>query len=208
MDAESASVLCEKIRQKRENINRLVDRIKENLAVRQRLKEERHKAKQNQAAAEKLRNVAMTALSILERPPCADAFFDNLGAEEGKDQSPQFLAKYKTKEVSVYDLNDGGARLEAPMGPPRFEANALLPKWQEKKDRIPQPVILPAEKEVGYGQEVQISADPKFLQELQALDARAQSHGPDPAAESRRNVRFHYTLNKEEIPTPYVLGGA
>lgn len=122
-----------------------------------------------------MRNVAMTALSILERPPCADLFFDNHGAEEEKGRSPQFLATYKTREVSVYDLNDGGERLEPPMPPPRFDTAILLPKWQEKKDRIPKPEILPAEKEVGYGQEVQIQPDPKFMAELHAHYDKTQN---------------------------------
>ena len=63
----------------------------------------------------------MTALSILERPPCANLFFDNLGPEEAKDQSQHFLAEYKTKEVSMFDLIDGGQRIGPPMPPPKFD---------------------------------------------------------------------------------------
>ena len=59
-----------------------------------------------------MRNIAMNALSILERPPCADLFFDNHGAAEDKDT---FIGAYKTKELSVFDLNDGGERLGQPI---------------------------------------------------------------------------------------------
>ena len=97
-----------------------------------------------------MRNVAMKALSILERPP-ADLFFDNHGAEEDQDL---FLAKYKTKELSVFDLNDGGERLGQPIRCV-FEEHSNLPKWQSGKNRMLKPEILPAaDKEVGFGQEV------------------------------------------------------
>ena len=78
-----------------------------------------------------MRNVAMTALGILQRPPCADYFFDNHGPLEENDPPSQFLAKYKTRVVSAYDLNDGGERLVLPhlMPPPRFDTEILLPKW-------------------------------------------------------------------------------
>ena len=80
LDAESVAVLFKKIQQKQTNINDLVDRIKQNLKVKELLVAERQKAKANQTNAERMRNVEMTALSILERPPCADVFFDNHGS--------------------------------------------------------------------------------------------------------------------------------
>ena len=55
-----------------------------------------------------MRDVACKALGILERPPFADPFFDN----QGPESSDLFLANYKTKEVSVFDLNDGGVRIQ------------------------------------------------------------------------------------------------
>ena len=69
----------------------------------------------------------MTALSILERPPCAQEFFDNHGAEA---DSSIFLAKYKTKEFSVFDLNDGGERLGVQI-PCFFDKQSNLPKWSD-----------------------------------------------------------------------------
>ena len=90
----------------------------------------------------------MTALSILERPPCADVFFDNHGTLDTEEDI--FLAKYKTKEVSLFDLIDGGERLGNPMPPPRFDIAIVLPKWQEKSQRIPKPNILPKGPEVGF----------------------------------------------------------
>ena len=71
-----------------------------------------------------MRKVAMKALSILERPP-ADMFFDNHGAEEERDL---FLTTYKMKELSVFDLNDGGERLGQPMRC-EFAEHNNLPKW-------------------------------------------------------------------------------
>ena len=62
----------------------------------------------NKKNAQKMRDVACKALGILERPPFADPFFDN----QGPESSDLFLAHYKTKEVSVFDLNDGGVRIQ------------------------------------------------------------------------------------------------
>ena len=102
----------------------------------------------------------MTALSILQRPPCANAFFDNYGPENGNEQSI-FLAKYKTKTVSVYDVIDGGERIEPPMIPPKFDDQArLLPKWTD--ERIPKPKVYPEQIEIGFGQEIQIKENPNF----------------------------------------------
>ena len=71
-----------------------------------------------------MRDVASTALGILERPPFADAFFDN----QGPESNGLFLANYKTQTVSVFDLNDGGERMQA--NPPfRFDEQIHLPKW-------------------------------------------------------------------------------
>ena len=86
-----------------------------------------------------MRNIAMTALSILERPPCSDVFFDNHGAAEDKDT---FIGVYKTKELSVFDLNDGGERLGQPIRC-IFEEGINLPKWNDENSRIHKPVILP-----------------------------------------------------------------
>ena len=47
LDAESVSVLHAKVKQKQASINQLVERIKQNIRVRQVLKEERQKAKEN-----------------------------------------------------------------------------------------------------------------------------------------------------------------
>ena len=53
---------------------------------------------------------------------------------------------------------------------------------------------------MGYGQEVQITADQKTLQYLQKL---AHENDPKTGLPKQTVIRFNYTLNKEEIPTPY-----
>lgn len=56
------------------------------------------------------------------------------------------------------------------------------------------PEFFPTEKEVGFGQEVQIKSDPATVAELQKLAKDGKGEG---------KIRFNYTLNKEDIPTPY-----
>ena len=79
MDSESAKMIVAQIRAKRESINSLVSRIEKVRTMQQRILQEREKAKTNQEAAERLHTIAKTALSILEKPPCSNFIFDNLG---------------------------------------------------------------------------------------------------------------------------------
>eukprot|EP00354_Favella_ehrenbergii_P002440 CAMPEP_0170457820 /NCGR_PEP_ID=MMETSP0123-20130129/4978_1 /TAXON_ID=182087 /ORGANISM="Favella ehrenbergii, Strain Fehren 1" /LENGTH=58 /DNA_ID=CAMNT_0010721727 /DNA_START=378 /DNA_END=554 /DNA_ORIENTATION=+ len=42
---------------------------------------EREKARENEAAAARIRAIARTALAILEKPPCSRLMFDNRGSQ-------------------------------------------------------------------------------------------------------------------------------
>jgi hypothetical protein len=54
-----------------------------------------------------LKNIALNALAILERPPCSTFFFDNLGASS----DPQALGEYPVRQVNISDIVDLGERL-------------------------------------------------------------------------------------------------
>ena len=72
MDSDAAKILIQKIKEKQESINDLAARIDKANFIARRMEQERLKAKQSQEAADKLRKVALTALQILERPPCSN----------------------------------------------------------------------------------------------------------------------------------------
>jgi hypothetical protein len=70
---------------------------------------EQHQQTLNQTEKERhrVRQVVLTALSILERPPIADHFFDGFGT----------LARYKQKTVTAYNIVDCGERTQLTFQP-------------------------------------------------------------------------------------------
>ena len=105
MDTQSAKLIVSQIRAKREAINSIVSRIQKVKSLHQKLLIEREKAKNNQEQAERLRNIARNALTILERPPCGNLIFDNFGTK------PEALGQYETRMVKISDVVDLGERL-------------------------------------------------------------------------------------------------
>ena len=85
----------------------MVNRIQRAQEVQKKIVEEREKAKKNQKAAEKLKNIAMTALSILEKPPTFNLMFDNFG----KPNDIPSMGKYPTRDVNIADVVDLGERI-------------------------------------------------------------------------------------------------
>ena len=80
MDYQSAKLIVSQIRAKREAINSLVSRIQKVKVLHLKIIQEREKAKNNQQKAQRLRDIAINALTILERPPCANLIFNNFGS--------------------------------------------------------------------------------------------------------------------------------
>ena len=96
--------------------------------------------------------------------------------------------------VNIADVVDLGERLLDPAIPPNPQMSILHIKWQEPRNRIPKPQILPDDREVGFGQQVLIQHSPETRL---GLDPANMKH------EESKQVNFMYTLNKEEIPTPH-----
>ena len=104
------------------------------------------------------------------------------------------MGEYPTRSVNIADVVDLGERLFEPRLQPNPEMSILHIKWQDAKNRIPKPQILPEDREVGYNQEVLIQ---QVAEKRLGEDSSAQK------GEENSQIKFHFTLNKDEVPTPF-----
>ena len=111
MDSEFASQLVGQIRAQKDKINDLVARIQKLRQTEALILQERRKAQESEAAAARIRTIARTALSILEKPPCSRLMFDNRRSKEFDAR----MGEYPTRTVNIADVVDLGERLVDPV---------------------------------------------------------------------------------------------
>jgi hypothetical protein len=145
----------------------------------------------------RIRRAALGALSILEKSPVADQFFDGQGSITPSCKS-HVLAQYKSRQVTASNIIDCGERTQISF-PPNLATSILHQKWTfDKNQRLPKPIIKPDTPVVGFDQEIHIMTDNNHP----ATKALTQNFttGKDAA---NKQINFFYTLNKDEIPTPF-----
>ena len=79
------------------------------------------KSEQISSERNRLRQVGLEALAILERPPVAEHFFDGMGTSD-------LGAKYKVKRVSAEHIVDCGERTQVAL-PPSLQSSILHQHW-------------------------------------------------------------------------------